>query len=124
MMKNTIQPSEWIIMEKLWEKSPRTIMQIFHSVEEDPGWSKSTVNTMIRRMTAKGMIYYEEGAKAKQFYPNIKREDAAIAETKNLLNKVYQGSVAMMMNTLVKKHKFSKEEIQEMQALLDELGEE
>ena len=24
----TLQPSEWIIMEKLWEDSPKTIMQI------------------------------------------------------------------------------------------------
>ena len=32
--------SEWIIMEKLWEQQPRTIMQLFHSLEVDPGWSK------------------------------------------------------------------------------------
>lgn len=47
-------------MEKLWEESPRTIMQLYYSLKEEPGWSKSTVNTLLGRMTEKGIIYYEE----------------------------------------------------------------
>ena len=58
--------SEWIIMEKLWEQQPRTIMQLFHSLEVDPGWSKSTVNTLLGRMVDKGIIDYEDGGKARQ----------------------------------------------------------
>lgn len=122
--KNIIlQPSEWILMERLWEESPRTVMQLFHSLEEDPGWSKSTVNTMLSRMTEKGIIRYEEGKKAKQYYPNINREEAAVAETENLLNRIYQGSVSMMMSTLLKKKKFSKEEIEDLYDMLKELEE-
>ena len=45
-----LQPSEWIIMEKLWENPPKTIMQLYHELKEDPGWSKSTVNTLLGRM--------------------------------------------------------------------------
>ncbi len=55
-----LQPSERYIMEKLWEESPRTIMQLYYSLKEEPGWSKSTVNTLLGRMTEKGIIYYEE----------------------------------------------------------------
>lgn len=122
--KNIIlQPSEWILMERLWEESPRTVMQLFHSLEEDPGWSKSTVNTMLSRMLEKGIIRYEEGRKAKQYYPNINREEAAVAETENLLNRIYQGSVSMMMSTLLKKKKFSKEEIEDLYDMLKELEE-
>ncbi|MGN0154905.1 MAG: BlaI/MecI/CopY family transcriptional regulator [Lachnospiraceae bacterium] len=115
--------SEWIIMEKLWENSPRTIMQLFHSLEVEPGWSKSTVNTLLGRMVDKGIVYYEDGGKAKQYYPKVKREEAALAETESLLERVYKGSVSMMMSTLVKKKEFSREEIEELYDILKGLEE-
>lgn len=123
--KNIIlQQSEWTIMEKLWEEYPQTIMQLYHALKENPGWSKSTVNTLLGRMVEKDIIYYKQGIKAKQYYPNVDREDAAIAETESLLDRVYKGSLSMMMNTLVKKKDFSKEEIAELYDILDRLEEE
>ena len=105
--------SEWIIMEKLWEQQPRTIMQLFHSLEEDPGWSKSTVSTLLGRMVEKGILYYEDGGKARQYYPGIRREEAALAETENLLSRVY--------STLVKQRDLTKEEIRELYDILEGL---
>ena len=113
-----LQQSEWYIMEKLWETSPRTIVQLYHASKEEPGWSKSTVNTLLGRMVDKGIIYFEEGVKARQYYPTVRREDAAMAETENLLKRVYQGSVSMMMSTLVKKQALSDEEIDELYEIL------
>lgn len=113
-----LQQSEWYIMEKLWELSPRTIVQLYHALKEEPGWSKSTVNTLLGRMVDKGIIYFEEGVKARQYYPAVRREDAAMAETENLLKRVYQGSVSMMMSTLVKRQALSDEEIDELYEIL------
>ena len=113
-----LQQSEWYIMEKLWEDSPRTIVQLYHALEVEPGWSKSTVNTLLGRMVDKGIIYYEDGGKARQYYPRVRREDAALAETESLLKRVYQGSVSMMMSTLVKKNAPSDEEIDELYEIL------
>lgn len=118
-----LNQSEWYIMQKLWEQSPRTIMQIYHALEDETGWSKSTVNTLLARMTDKKIIKYEEGDKAKMYYPLIKREDAAVAETTSLLERVYQGSVSMMVNTLVRKNALSRQDIEELQELLKRAGE-
>ena len=115
-MKNIImlQPSEWIIMERLWESHPKTIMQLYHELKEEPGWSKSTVNTLLGRMVNKEIIYYEEGVKAKQYYPRVKRDDVAITETESFLDRVYKGSVSMMMSTLLRNHNLSDDEIKEL----------
>lgn len=42
-----LQQSEWYIMEKLWEKHPRTIVQLYHALEKTTGWSKSTVTNHV-----------------------------------------------------------------------------
>lgn len=115
-----LQPSEWIIMEKLWENQPQTIMQLYHSLKEEPGWSKSTVNTLLGRMVNKEIIYYEEGGKAKQYYSLVKRDEAAIVETESLLERIYRGSVSMMMNTLIRNNNVSEEDIKELYQILGE----
>ena len=121
-MKNVImlQPSEWIIMEKLWERSPKTIMQLYHELESEPGWSKSTVNTLLGRMVKKQILSYREGAKARQYYPNVSRDDVAVAETESLLDRVYKGSVSMMLSTLIRNHNLDDEDIKELYQILEE----
>lgn len=116
----TLQPSEWIIMEKLWEESPRTIMQLYHALKENPGWSKSTVNTLLGRMVTKQILHYEEGGKAKQYYPNVSREECAAAETESLLDRVYKGSVSMMLSTLIRSKNLSGNDIKELYDILEE----
>ena len=116
--KAILQQSDRYIMEKLWKESPKTTTQLYHELKDELGWSKSTVNTLLSRMIEKGVIYYEEGGKARQYYPAIGREEAAAAETENLLKRVYEGSVSMMVNTMLKQNKFSQEEIDKMYDIL------
>ena len=115
-----LQPSEWIIMEKLWEQNPKTIMQLYHELKVEPGWSKSTVNTMLGRMVKKGIIYFEEGEKAKQYYPSVNRDEAATNETESLLDRVYKGSVSLMLSTLIRNNNLTEADIQELYHILGE----
>ena len=118
--KIMLQPSEWIIMEKLWELHPKTLMQLYHELKVEPGWSKSTVTTLLGRMVDKGILYYEDGGKAKQYYPKVNRDDAAITETESLLERVYKGSVSMMMSTLIRNNNISEADMEELYQILGE----
>jgi BlaI family transcriptional regulator, penicillinase repressor len=95
----TLNNSEWTIMEKLWEQ-PYTMMQLYHILEEETGWSKSTVVTMLGRMVDKGLAAYHEGGRAREYYPLVRKEDVALSETKSLIDRVFKGSVNMMMSAL------------------------
>lgn len=120
MRKVILQPSERILMEELWEKSPQTITQLFHTLNEKRDWSKSTVNTMLNRMSKKGLLRFEQGRKAKLYFPAVEREVVNFAETENFLDRIFQGSVSMMMSTLLKERKLKPEEIQELYDMLKE----
>lgn len=120
-MQIMLQPSEWTIMEKLWDNYPKTIMQLYHELKVDPGWSKSTVNTLLGRMVKKDIIYYEEGAKAKQYFPKVLRDEVAINETESLIDRVYKGSVGMMMSTLIRNNNLTEQDIKELYDILGEV---
>lgn len=115
---------EWNLMECLWEASPRTGREAAQYLEKHVGWSRSTTLTMLRRMTDKGLIRCDEKDGVKIYFPLIGREDAAVKETDDFINRVYKGSVSLMMSAVTKKQPLTKEEIDELYAILREAEEE
>lgn len=70
-------------------------------------------------MDTKGYLRYEEGGKARQYYPAVKRSEAVLAETESFLSRLYNGSLGMMVNTLAGQNNLSQKEIKELRAILD-----
>ena len=114
-----LSAGEWQIMECLWERSPRTLMEMVRALGPDTGWSKSTIVTMVGRLQAKGAVSYSEGERARRYFPNIPRSQAALRETESLLQRIYRGSVGMMVNTLADGRGLSQADIEELSAILE-----
>lgn len=110
--------SEWYVMNCLWEKSHLSLMQLVPLLKESAGWRKSTSATMVRRMTEKDLIGYEENGKTKYFFPKVKKQDVVVQETRDFLQRIYDGSVGMMMSALVRQNDLSQEDILELQEIL------
>ena len=110
--------SEWYVMNCLWEKSHLSLMQLVPLLKESAGWSKSTSATMVRRMTEKDLIGYKENGKTKYFFPKVKKQDVVVQETRDFLQRIYDGSVGMMMSALVRQNDLSQEDILELQEIL------
>lgn len=120
----TLTQNEWLVMEALW-KAPATLMELVHTLGQNPpGWAKSTTATMVRRMEEKGLISHDAGGKAKVFRPAVSREEAAVAETRTLLDKAFSGSVGLMVNTLVRQESLTREDIDALYAILREAEEQ
>lgn len=119
----TLSNSEWIVMECLWER-PHTLMELVDALGRTIGWSKSTVATMVRRMEEKGIIRYVEQGRTKIFSPAISREAVAARETKNLLQRAYHGSVGMLVSAMAKSNGLTKEDVDELYAILKKAEED
>ena len=115
----SLSAGEWRIMERLWEKHPRTLTELVRELSPGTGWSKSTIVTMVGRLEAKGAVTYTEGGRARQYAPAVPRERAALEETESLLRRVYRGSVGMMVNTLADGRGLSDQDIEELSAVLE-----
>lgn len=80
--------------------------------------------TFLRRMEEKKAIHHEEGERAKLYYPDIGRDEAVLQETEEFLEKVFDGRMGLMLNTMVERKALSKEEIAEMYEILRKAEEE
>ena len=110
--------SEWNILSILWAESPQTVMQMVSKLKETVGWAKSTTITTLRRMEKKGLVHCEITGKAKYYTPIVKEEQAVIAETHNFLERIYRGSVGLMLSTMAERQELSREEIAELREIL------
>ncbi|MEG1858557.1 MAG: BlaI/MecI/CopY family transcriptional regulator [Pseudoflavonifractor sp.] len=118
-MQVNLSEGEWKLMNCLWARSPMTIMALTAALNPETGWSKHTVITMLSRLETKGAVRYEEGGRAKQYFPQILREDAAQTETASFLGKVYGGSLGLMMSAMVESKALTEGEIAELSAILE-----
>lgn len=118
-----LSEAEWHVLESLWADSPKVGSQIVADMEARKGWSRSTTLTMLRRMTEKGLLACDDSGKMKTYTSLVPREDAVKKETESFLNRVYQGSVSMLLNSFVKKQRLSAGEIKELREILDQAEE-
>lgn len=118
-----LNASEWNVLNCLWENHPRTVMQLVADLEESVGWAKSTTITTLRRMEEKGLVRVEQAGRGKAYSPAVEREQAVTAETHSFLDRVYQGSVGLMMSAMAKRQELSPNEVAELRAILDQIEE-
>ena len=113
--------AEWGVMECLWERSPLSGRELTEEMQTRCGWSRSTTLTLLSRMEAKSAVTGDSSAGKKVFFPLISRENAALQEAESLLERVYKGSLGLMVSSLTRKQALSQEEIDELYAILREM---
>ena len=116
-----LSASEWNVLNCLWADSPRTVMQLVAELERSVGWAKSTTITTLRRMEEKGLVQAEQSGRGKSYTPAVERERAVTAETRSFLDRVYQGSVGLMMSAMAQRRELSAGEVAELRAILDQM---
>ena len=122
-MKTELSDGEWTLMKALWATSPMTITQLTAALKGSTGWTKHTVISMLSRLEAKGAVAFRENGRAKAYYPRLGQSDASRTETRRFLEKVYDGSVGVMLHAMVNSHALSQEDISELAAILEKAKE-
>lgn len=109
---------EWNVMRELWRESPQTLMKLVGRLQDSVGWTKSTTITTLRRMEGKGLVAVEQTERGKRYAPLVAEKDAAISETRSFLDRVYQGSVGLMVSALTEREELSDAELAELREIL------
>lgn len=119
-MQVHLTASEWNVLECLWRHSPQTVMELVAELKCRVGWAKSTTITTLRRMEEKSLVRSETIGKAKYYTPLVAREEAEIEETHTFLDRVYRGSVGLMVSTMARRQALTQEDIAQLRAILDQ----
>ena len=114
--------AEWRLMQIIWETGPCTLRHICSVAGPVYGWTKHAVISFLKRMEKKGALRVEESPPARRYHALLNREEAIEAETEDVLERVYNGNVLLMVQSAARARGLSKEELSLLATLLSPEG--
>jgi BlaI family penicillinase repressor len=111
------------IMEILWRRGAATAREITEELAGTPPLAHSTVQTLLRKLEAKGAITHERRDRTFVFRPLYQQADVVTSATRDLLARVFQGSVYGLVAHLLQHETIAPEERERLRKLIDEEGE-
>ena len=91
--------SELKVMNVLWKEGDCTAKHISNVLKEELGWNMNTTYTLIKRCINKGAI--ERSEPSFMCHALIPREKVQMAETKEFIDKIFDGSTDKMFAALI-----------------------
>jgi BlaI family transcriptional regulator, penicillinase repressor len=116
-----ISEAELEVMKILWELQDATSTQVVERFAGTSDWKPKTIHTLITRLVTKEAVIAKKiDGKSYLYSPNISEDHYKSYANKSFLQKLYNGSLNLMLSSFIKEQKLSKEEIDKLKKLLDE----
>lgn len=115
----SITESEWTVMKVIWSAPPKTLQEILSRLEHT-AWSSTTIQTYLARLVKKGALTTRRQGKGYLYFPAVSERDCQLAEGRSFLKRVYDGSLAQMVQGFVRSGSLSEEELRELKKLVIE----
>ena len=107
--------SEMSLMDIIWEKAPIKSGNLVKEALDKLGWKKSTVYTIVKKLTLKGAVKSE----AAVITPMCKKDEVMGERSDELIENGYNGSLPMFLAAFLQKEKLTREEAEELKRLID-----
>ena len=100
----------------VWEKEPISIKELIKLCNEQLEWKRTTTYTVLKRLCERGILSNENGTITSIY----SKEQIQYSESKQFLDKTFEGSLPGFLAAFLKGKKVSEKEIQELRKMLDE----
>lgn len=119
-----ISEAESRVMQVLWELGPSTAEAVFDALAAETDWQAPTVKTLLNRLLNKGALAAEPEGRRYRYRPLLAREDYVLAESRGLLDRLFEGRVAPLVAHFSRQGKLSKRDVAELRRLIEEIDDE
>lgn len=116
-----ISEAEQQLLQLLWDDSPLGAAEIAARAPADRGWSLTTVKTMLSRLVAKGVLGAEPDGRRFLYRPLVARETVAGRQAGRLIDRLFGGRVSPLVAQLAEEGQLSKDDLEELEALVRSL---
>ena len=107
--------SEYRFMQVVWASAPVGSGRLVELCREHLGWSKATTYTVIRRLSERGVVKNENATVTAL----VSKEQAQQARLTEMVEETFEGSMPAFIAAFSRGKKLSKEEVEQLRALID-----
>ena len=104
----------------LWDNEPVNSTKLVELCKEQLGWSKATTYTVIRRLSERGVVKNENTIVSAL----ISKEEAQKSRLEEMMEETFQGSMPAFIAAFSHSKKLTRQDVEQLQALIDNYQEE
>ena len=114
--------AELEVMQALWalDHYPAHTADIAQGLSRD--WKAPTLIKLLSRLEERGFVEGRKEGRANVYTPVVQREDYLAAESRSFLNRLHGGSLSSLMAALYPEKELSREDIAELERILEKGG--
>lgn len=111
------------IMQVLWDRGEATAREITDTLCQTAPIAHSTTQTLLRKLEDKGAVAHESRERVFVFRPLSRQSEVSESAARDLLTRVFGGSVYGLVSHLLKHETISDDEMKRLRALIDTASE-
>ncbi len=108
------------MMQILWNRGKANAREITDALNKQEPVAHSTVQTLLRMLEAKSAVAHEAQERTFVYYPLVEEHKARRSAARELVDRVFGGSVAGLVTHLLKDEKIPRKELGQIRKLIDE----
>jgi BlaI family transcriptional regulator, penicillinase repressor len=117
-----ISGAESLVMEVLWSADRPLAAEEVKAGLADEDWNEATVRTFLTRLVKKKAVSQAKDGRRYLYAPLIRRGDYVHAESKSLVDRLFDGQIGPFFAHFAERENLSDEEIAELKRLVEELS--
>ncbi len=110
------------IMNVVWEKGLATVHDVKDTLSRGRKPAYSTILTMMRKLEVKGYLEHDVDDRTYVYRPTISQKAVRCGILGDVLDRLFEGSASLLLNSLVEQDRISEKELGEIQKLIEERG--
>ena len=114
-----LTPLERRIMHVLWDDGAGNVQKVLQGLKGEPQLAYTTVQTTLNVLHRKGRVKRKLIGRAFEYRATVSQEAADSHAIKDILHKVFQGSVDDLLLSLVRSKHLSAQKLADLQAKLE-----
>jgi predicted transcriptional regulator len=108
------------LMSVLWMLGSGTVAEVREHLTDEPGYT--SVLKILQILEEKGHVRHEQEGRAYRYFATVAPDDAGRTALGRIVDKMFHGSTEMTLVRLVEQRRISKDELNRMRRILDELA--
>jgi BlaI family penicillinase repressor len=108
------------IMKVLWERPEATVSEVVEALGRDSNLAYTTIATMLRKMEARGLAAHRTEGRRFLYRAIVAADAVTRSMADHLLDRLFEGSLADMVNHLLTTREISREELRQLERLIAE----
>ncbi|GHT41358.1 hypothetical protein FACS189443_3020 [Planctomycetales bacterium] len=113
-----IPPSEWGVMEVLWNEAPLSAAEIGERLPPESDWNVKAVRAFLDRLIRKNAVSRRKTHGIYVFEPLIKRSDSLRQESRSFLDRFFQGNPMSMISHFVENEQLTSKDIERLKTII------